>query len=71
MVDISTSRKRLSPSLRIPSTIAIISDAFLNLMTSNSPKMDWYINYLYFNYGHNVTFNFADCSVSAVCSLHL
>ena len=30
---------------------------FLNLMTSNNPKMDW-CNTLYFNYGHNVTFNF-------------
>ena len=29
----------------------------LNLMTSNNPKMDW-CNTLYFNYGHNVTFNF-------------
>ena len=26
---------------------------------------------LYLNYGHNVTFNFAACSVFAVCSLHL
>ena len=29
----------------------------LNLMTSNNPTMDW-CNTLYFNYGHNVTFNF-------------
>ena len=29
----------------------------LNLMTSNNPKMDW-CNTLYFNYGHNVAFNF-------------
>ena len=29
----------------------------LHLMTSNNPKMDW-CNTLYFNYGHNVTFNF-------------
>ena len=29
----------------------------LKLMTSNNPKMDW-CNTLYFNYGHNVTFNF-------------
>ena len=42
----------------------------LNLMTSNKPKMDW-CNTLYLNYGHNVTFNFAACSVFAVCSLHL
>ena len=26
-------------------------------MTSNNPKMDW-CNTLYFNYGHNVAFNF-------------
>ena len=30
---------------------------FLNLMTSNNPKMDW-CNTLCFNYGHKVTFNF-------------
>ena len=29
----------------------------LYLMTFTNPKMDWY-NTLYFNYGHNVTFNF-------------
>ena len=29
----------------------------LHQMTSTSPKMDW-CNTLYFNYGHNVTFNF-------------
>ena len=29
----------------------------LHLMTSINPKMDW-CNTLYFNYGHNVTFNF-------------
>ena len=29
----------------------------LKLMTSNNPKMYW-CNTLYFNYGHNVTFNF-------------
>ena len=29
----------------------------LHLMTSTNPKMDW-CNTLYFNYGHNVTFNF-------------
>ena len=29
----------------------------LHLMTSNNPKMDW-CNTMYFNYGHNVTFNF-------------
>ena len=29
----------------------------LKLLTSNNPKMDW-CNTLYFNYGHNVTFNF-------------
>ena len=29
----------------------------LHLMTSTNPKMNWY-NTLYFNYGHNVTFNF-------------
>ena len=29
----------------------------LHLMTSNNPKMDW-CNTLYFNYGHNETFNF-------------
>ena len=29
----------------------------LHLMTSNKAKMEWY-NTLYFNYGHNVTFNF-------------
>ena len=29
----------------------------LHLMTSTHPKMNWY-NTLYFNYGHNVTFNF-------------
>lgn len=34
----------------------------LNLITSNNPKIDWY-NTLYLNYGHNVMFNFADCSV--------
>ena len=28
-----------------------------HLMTSTNPKMDW-CNTLYFNYGHNVTFNF-------------
>ena len=28
----------------------------LNLITFNNPKMDW-CNTLYFNYGHNVTFN--------------
>ena len=56
MVDISTLGKRLSPSLRITS-ITIVCDDFLKLMTSNNPKMDW-CNTLYFNYGHNVTFNF-------------
>ena len=30
---------------------------FLNLMTSNNPKMDW-CNTLCFNYARNVTFNF-------------
>ena len=30
---------------------------FLNLMTSNNPKMDWW-NTLYFNHGHYVAFNF-------------
>ena len=29
----------------------------LKLMISNNPKIDW-CNTLYFNYGHNVTFNF-------------
>ena len=29
----------------------------LHLMTSTNPKLDW-CNTLYFNYGHNVTFNF-------------
>ena len=29
----------------------------LNLMTSNNPKMDW-CNTLYFNYEHDITFNF-------------
>ena len=29
----------------------------VHLMTSNNPKMDW-CNTLYFNFGHNVTFNF-------------
>ena len=29
----------------------------LHLMTFNNPKVDWH-NTLYFNYGHNVTFNF-------------
>ena len=29
----------------------------LHLMASTNPKMDW-CNTLYFNYGHNVTFNF-------------
>ena len=33
-------------------------------------KMDW-CNILYPNCGHNVTFNFAGCSIFAVCSLHL
>ena len=42
----------------------------LNQMTSNNPKMDS-CKALYLNCGHNVTFNFADCSVFAVCSLHL
>ena len=56
MVDISTSRKRLSPILRITST-TIVCDTFLKLMTSNNPKIDW-SNTLYFNYEHNVTFNF-------------
>ena len=31
--------------------------SLLNLMTSNNPKMDR-CNSLYFNYGHNVAFNF-------------
>ena len=52
-MDISTSRKRLPPSLQIPST-TIICDAS---SSPNNPKMDW-CNILYFNYGHNVTFNF-------------
>ena len=30
---------------------------FLHLMTSTNPKIDW-CNTLYFNYEHNVTFNF-------------
>ena len=51
MVDFSTSRKGLSPSLQIPSTVTC--DASI----SNNPKMDW-CNILYFNYGHNVTFDF-------------
>ena len=43
----------------------------LHLMTFTNPKMDW-CNTLYFNYGHNVTFNFdSGCFVLAVCSLHL
>ena len=43
----------------------------LHLITSTNPKMDW-CNTLHFNCGHNVTFNFdSDCSVFAVCSLHL
>ena len=29
----------------------------LTLMTSNNPKMDW-CNTLYFNYEHDITFNF-------------
>ena len=41
----------------------------LNLMTSYNPKMDW-CNTLHLNYGHNVTFNFADGSVFAACSQH-
>ena len=35
--------------------------SLLNVMTSNNPKMD--CNTLYLNYGHNVTFNFANFSV--------
>ena len=31
--------------------------SLLHLMTSTNPKMDW-CNTLYFNYGHNMTFNF-------------
>ena len=55
MVDISTSRKRLPQSLEIPSkTITLMT--LLKLMTSNNPKMDWWM--LYFNYRHNLTFNF-------------
>jgi hypothetical protein len=42
----------------------------LNLMTSSNPKMDW-CNTLYLNRGHNMSLNLADCSVFAVCSLHL
>ena len=42
----------------------------LHLMTTTNPKMDW-CNTLYFNYGHNVTFNNSGCFVLAVCSLHL
>ena len=43
----------------------------LHLMTFTNPKMDW-CNTLYFNYGHNVTFNFdSEGCVFAVCSLHL
>jgi len=34
----------------------------LHLMTSNNPQVDW-CNTLYPNYGHNVTFSVADCSV--------
>ena len=56
MVDISTSRKRLSPSLQLPLT-TITWDASSSLMTSTNPRMEW-CNTLYFNYGHNVTFNF-------------
>ena len=56
MVDISTLGKRLSPSLRITS-ITIVCDDFLKLITSNNPKTDW-SNTLYFNYECNMTFNF-------------
>ena len=43
----------------------------LNLMTSNNPKMDW-CNTLYFNYGHNVAFNFdLHCLGFMTISLHI
>ena len=43
----------------------------LNLMTSNNPKMDWR-NTLYFNYGHNVAFNFdLHCLGFMTISLHI
>lgn len=52
---------------RLPWPTTIIYDASpLNLMTSNNPKMDYVTNTLYLNYVHNVSFNFADYSVSAV-----
>ena len=54
VVDISASRKRLSPSLQIQQSYVM---PFVHLMTSNNPKMDW-CNTLYFNFGHNVTFKF-------------
>ena len=47
----------LSPGLRIPLT-TIICDASFYLKTYNSYKIDW-CNMLHFNYGYNVTFNFA------------
>ena len=61
MVDISTSRKRLSPSPLVIESLRQQSSVMprLHLMTSTNPKMDW-CNTLYSNYGHNVlkTFNF-------------
>ena len=70
VVGIAIQRKRFSPSLQIFLQRQSYVMLLLNLMTFNNPKMDW-CNTLYLNYGHYETFNFADCSVFAVCSLHL
>ena len=56
MVNIATSRKKLSPNLQIPLT-TIICDASSSSDDIYNPKMDW-CNTLYINYGHNMTFNF-------------
>ena len=57
MLDISTSRKIVSPSVQILLTAIICDASSSSNDMSNNPKMDW-SSTLYFNYGHNVPFNF-------------
>ena len=56
VVDISTSKKDFLQVCKYFQQQSHVM-SLLHLMTSNNPKMDG-CNTLYFNYGHNVTFNF-------------
>ena len=56
MVDITISRKDFRQVCKYLQQ-QLHAIPLLHLMTSTNPKMDW-CSTLYFNYGHNVTFNF-------------